>query len=115
MKIVSVGSAETVPVTDAPPPVSQKVEPAVMVDESIASLKVAATVEAMATLVVPLVGVTAETVGTGPPAVVKDHELTLAMALPVAPTTPVVTAAVYVLLAARGACGVSVAVKVVAL
>jgi hypothetical protein len=87
----------------------------VRVDGSIASLKVAVTVEAMATPVVALVGVTAVTVGTGPCAVVNDHELTLAMAFPVAPTTPVVTAAVYVLLAASGAFGVSVAVKVVAL
>ena len=61
------------------------------VDGSIASLKVAVTMEAMATPVVPLVGATAVTVGAGPCAVMNDHELTLAKAFPVAPNTPVVT------------------------
>ncbi len=125
MRIVPVGSMATVPVTVAPPPVNVNVAPGtpvVMVVVSIASLKVAETVVGLpsvptAMLVLALAGVAeaAVTVGAGPCAVVNDQELTLAKALPVAPTAPVVTAAVYVTPGVSDALGVSVAVKLVAL
>ena len=103
----------TVPATAVlPGPVKVNVE-VVMVDGSIDSLKTAVTVVAMEAPVAPLVGITEETVGTGPAAVVNVNELALAIALPVAATTPVVTTAVYIVLGASGAFGVSVAVNVV--
>jgi hypothetical protein len=62
----------TVPVTDPPPPVNVKVEP-VIVDAFIAAPKVAVTFDAIATPVLPAVGVTLVTVGAGAAAVVKVH------------------------------------------
>jgi hypothetical protein len=65
-----------------------------MVDAFIASLKVAVMVVFAARPVLPLLGVTAVTVGAGPVAVVKDQVSLAASAVPAGFCTPVVMLAV---------------------
>jgi hypothetical protein len=87
----------TVAVTEPPPPVRVNAE-AVIVDGSIASLKVAVRAEVIATPVEFDVGVTAVTVGGVAATVVNVQESFAASAVPAESVTPVVTVTVYCVL-----------------